>query len=257
MIYKMKDMKDVQKLFDNIDDPMVSVCLSNIMGNVYADDQQEPKSAVATLGNFSFFAGLANKEIVSQRIALLFDRGIDFHILTPPDSQWEKVIEECFPERSKKITRYAMKKDISGFDKQRLKSLFSSPPAGYEIRRIDGELFAECLSAPWSQDLVGNYGDFTEYEKLGGMGFVAIKDDQIAAGASAYASGPGYLEIEIDTKMEHRRKGLAYACGSRLIYECLENGIYPNWDAHNPESAHLAQQLGYQFSHTYTAYEVM
>ena len=150
-----------------------------------------------------------------------------------------------------------MKKDISGFDKQRLKSLFSSPPAGYEIRRIDGELFAECLSAPWSQDLVGNYGDFTEYEKLGGMGFVAIKDDQIAAGASAYASGPGYLEIEIDTKMEHRRKGLAYACGSRLIYECLENGIYPNWDAHNPESAHLAQQLGYQFSHTYTAYEVV
>ena len=75
MIYKMKDMKDVQKLFDNIDDPMVSVCLSNIMGNVYADDQQEPKSAVATLGNFSFFAGLANKEIVSQRIALYLTGG--------------------------------------------------------------------------------------------------------------------------------------------------------------------------------------
>ena len=48
MIYKMKDMKDVQKLFDNIDDPMVTVCLSNIMGNVYADDQREPKSAAVS-----------------------------------------------------------------------------------------------------------------------------------------------------------------------------------------------------------------
>ncbi len=63
--------------------------------------------------------------------------------------------------------------------------------------------------------------------------------------------------IEIDTRDDHRRKGLAYACGARLILECLEKGLYPSWDAQNKWSVALAQKLGYHFSHEYIAYEVI
>ena len=53
-----------------------------------------------------------------------------------------------------------------------------------------------------------------------------------------------------------KRKGLAYVCGSKLILECLERGLYPSWDAQNKWSVALAEKLGYHFSHEYTAYEV-
>ena len=64
------------------------------------------------------------------------------------------------------------------------------------------------------------------------------------------------IEIEIDTREDHRRKGLAYACGAKLILECLKRGLYPSWDAQNKWSVALAEKLGYHFDHEYTAYEI-
>ena len=65
----------------------------------------------------------------------------------------------------------------------------------------------------------------------------------------------GGIEIEIDTKEECRRRGLALACGARLILECLDRGLYPSWDAANLDSVRLAEKLGYRFDRAYTAYE--
>ena len=76
------------------------------------------------------------------------------------------------------------------------------------------------------------------------------------AGASSYSSFDGGIEIEIDTKAEYRRRGLATACGAKLILECLDRGWYPSWDAQNPWSLALAEKLGYHFDREYTAYEI-
>lgn len=45
------------------------------------------------------------------------------------------------------------------------------------------------------------------------------------------------------------------AC-SALILNCLEEGLYPSWDAQNMNSVRLAEKLGYEFDHEYVAYEV-
>ena len=55
---------------------------------------------------------------------------------------------------------------------------------------------------------------------------------------------------------ELKKIDLATVCSSALILNCLEEGLYPSWDAHNMNSVHLAQKLGYEFSHEYVAYEV-
>ena len=39
-----------------------------------------------------------------------------------------------------------------------------------------------------------------------------------------------------------------------LILSCLDDGLYPSWDAANMNSVHLAEKLGYQFSHEYACY---
>ena len=78
----------------------------------------------------------------------------------------------------------------------------------------------------------------------------------MVSGASSYSGYCGGIEIEVDTREDYRRRGLAFICGAKLILDCLEREWYPSWDAQNPWSAALAKKLGYRFSHTYAAYEI-
>lgn len=55
---------------------------------------------------------------------------------------------------------------------------------------------------------------------------------------------------------EEKRKHLATVACSVLILNCLEEGLYPSWDAQNMNSVQLAEKLGYEYDHEYIAYEV-
>ncbi|MBD9153226.1 MAG: GNAT family N-acetyltransferase [Lachnospiraceae bacterium] len=68
---------------------------------------------------------------------------------------------------------------------------------------------------------------------------------------------PEGIEIEVDTIESERRKHLATIACSALILNCLEEGLYPSWDAQNINSVHLVEKLGYEFDHEYVAYEVV
>ena len=69
----------------------------------------------------------------------------------------------------------------------------------------------------------------------------------MVAGASSYSRYDKGIEIEIDTQEDHRRKGLTYACGAKLIWECLEEGLYPSWDAQNKWSVAIGRKAGIPF----------
>lgn len=75
------------------------------------------------------------------------------------------------------------------------------------------------------------------------------------SGASSYTFYRDGIEVEIDTREDERRKGLALACGAKLILECLARKLYPSWDAHNSGSLALAEKLGYRFDKEYPTYE--
>ena len=114
------------------------------------------------------------------------------------------------------------------------------------------------MSADWSLSLAIQFDSYEMFQRLGiGVAAVEQKDGRLAAGASSYSRYEKGIEIEIDTKEEYRRKGLAYICGAKLILECLERNLYPSWDAQNKWSVALAEKLGYHFSHEYVAYEIM
>ena len=95
------------------------------------------------------------------------------------------------------------------------------------------------------------------FEQLG-LGALIIKKDtgEIVAGASSYSTYQDGIEIEIVTREDYRKQGLAYRCASKLILECLKRGLYPSWDARTRISVALAKKLGYVYSHEYVAYEV-
>ena len=150
------------------------------------------------------------------------------------------------------MTRYAIKKGAK-FDRANLQKLVDALPEGYEIKRIDADLYDKCLEIDDFEDAVGHFASKEQYLELG-RGFAAVKDGEPVSVASSYTVYREGIEIEIDTLESERRKGLAAAVCARLILSCLDDGLYPSWDAANMNSVHLAEKLGYQFSHEYPCY---
>lgn len=252
MTVKATDMKKTALLFADWQESLIWSCLQRVMGEIYTDHAAHPASAMAILGDFCFFAGEPLKELVSFKPEWCEK---DFIIMVPQSDKWNGVIESYYGEKAKKVTRYAIKKEPGVFDRAKLQKAVEELPSEYSLKLIDEEVYHWCKTQSWCRDWTAQYPDYEAYRK-NGLGAVVLKDGVPVSGASSYSHYRSGIEIEIDTKEEYRRKGLAYVCAARLILECLERNLYPSWDAQNLLSVALAQKLGYHFDHEYTAYEI-
>ena len=246
MVYELTDTSKVKHLFEGWKETLIYSCLQKVMGKIFVTDPDSPVSAMAYAGCFAFYAGVPDKELVRHKPD-------GFVIMTPQNEKWAECIEDCFPD-AKKITRYAIKKDTR-FDKDVLRKLADRLPQGYELKDIDEDVYDLCLTDPVTRDFVSSFESKEKYLDIG-RGVVVIRSGRIVAGASSYTRYKEGIEIEVDTVEEERRKGLATAVSAALILRCLDEGLYPSWDAQNMNSVHLAEKLGYEFDHEYTAYEV-
>ena len=246
MIHELKDTSKVQSLFKGWEETLIYSCLQNVMGRVFVTDPDNPKSAMAFVGCFGFYAGEPDRELVENKPE-------GFVIMTPQNEEWASLIEDCFPS-SKRVIRYAIKKDTQ-FDVEALKNKISELPEGYKLKPIDSDIYDLCLKNPVTRDFVSAFESKEKYLELG-CGIVILKDGNIVSGASSYTRYKTGIEIEVDTAESERRKQLATIVCAALIVQCLEEGLYPSWDAQNMNSVRLAKKLGYEFSHEYVAYEV-
>lgn len=245
-------MKDnIKEIFKGWNETIIWSCLQGIMGEIHSNSAED--AAMAMLGDFVFFAGEPSEKLVRYKPGYCKQ---DFIIMVPQNEEWAEIIEKCYGDKAKKVTRYATKKEPDIFNITKLELAILALPEGYELKLIEEQEYHICRSNAWSKDLVSQYKDFDRYQELG-LGVAVLRKGELVAGASAYSTYNKGIEIEIDTREDYRRKGLAYACGAKLIMECLKRGLYPSWDAQNKWSLALAEKLGYHFSHEYTAYEIM
>lgn len=243
-----------EEIFGQWEETLIWSCLQGVMGEVYTDTSDEnANAAMAILGDFSFYAGNPSEKLVRFKPKSCEQ---DFIIMVPENDGWSEMIEKCYGQKAKKVSRYAIKKEKDVFDKEKLQNAIMQLPEGYVLKFLEEDEFRQCKENIWANDLVSQYKNYDMYKKIG-IGAVILKDAELVAGASSYSRYHEGIEIEIDTKEEHRRKGLAYVCGAKLILECLERNLYPSWDAQNMWSVGLAEKLGYHYSHTYTAYEIL
>ena len=246
LVYELRDTAKVEKLFAGWRETLIDSCLQKVMGKIYVTDATNPVSAFAFVGCFGFFAGEPDRELVLHKPD-------GFVIFTPQNEAWAALIEACYPD-AKRVTRYAIKKDTV-FDVEKLRSEISRLPPGYELRQIDSALYDQCLKSPVTADFVSSFAGKEQYLTLG-RGMVILKEGQIVSGASSYTRYQQGIEIEVDTVESERRKHLATIVCAALILQCLDEGLYPSWDAQNMHSVHLAEKLGYELDHAYVAYEV-
>lgn len=246
MVYELEETSRAENLFAGWEETLIYSALQKVMGKVYVTDTEAPKCAFAFTGVFAFYAGKPDEELVKNKPD-------GFVIMVPQNEAWAKLIESVYPD-AKKVIRYAIKKDTR-FDVEALKQNLDLLPEGYELKNIDDKLYDMCREDPVTAEFVAVFGSKERYLEYG-RGVMILKDGQFVSGASSYTRYNEGIEIEVDTIECERRKHLATVACSALILRCLEEGLYPSWDAHNMNSVRLAEKFGYEFDHEYIAYEV-
>lgn len=245
-------LKNLEGLFAGWEETMIASCPQGLMGSAWADDEDAPTSAQLVVADFCLFAGEPSEELVRNRPA---EHKSDFVIMIPQTLAWGELIEQVYQQTAKRVTRYAIKKELGVFDPDKLEVLTGNIGPEYELKLIDEAIYLQILEHSWSRDMCGHFADYRQYRDRG-VGVAVLHHGEVVAGASSYTIYKEGIEVEIDTREDHRRKGLATACGARLILECLKRGLYPSWDAQNTWSVALAEKLGYHYDKEYTAYEI-
>lgn len=234
-------------LFHGWDEALIWSCLQGHMGNMLLDHDENPASAVIDIGDFCFFAGEPNSELLAAVGGS--------KLLIPKDQPWEKLIEDFYGGKVNKTFRYAIKKEPDVFEDEKLSAYIDALDQNYDLRLFDQEIYEMAQKEAWSADLCSQFKSFPDYQNRA-IGAAILHEGKLVAGASPYAVYDGGIEIEIDTKPDYRGKGLATVCGAKLILECLERNIYPSWDAHDLRSVALAEKLGYHLDRPYVTYEL-
>lgn len=238
----MTDAAQAASLFAGWEETMVWSCLQGIMGRL--ESSGDGTAGMICSQDFTFLAGRPDAELLKRAPG---------PILVPRSPDWHPLIEAFYGPRAVRELRYAIQKEPDVFDRKKLEAFAAALPAGYELRPIDEAMVPVLLSEAWSRDFCAAFDSPADCCKRG-LGVAALWEGVPVAGAGSYCVYRGGIEIEIDTREDHRRRGLATACGARLILECLDRGLYPSWDAIDLRSVALAEKLGYRRAHPYPVY---
>lgn len=248
-ILPKEKMTEIEPLFESTG-ALVLSCLQGYMGKAYAKDVNKPECAQLVVGDFCFFGGKPDIDLLKH---IPEDFASEFILMISQSAAWESMIERVWGNKAEKLERFAIKKEGDIFDRQKLQAYIDGLSAEYELRMIGKKEYEEITREEWSSDLCSVFSGYEEYEKIG-IGAAILHNGQIVAGASSYAVYQDGIEIEIDTKESFRQKGLATVCAAKLILECLNKGLYPSWDAHDLRSVALAEKLGYHLDKPYVTY---
>lgn len=223
---------------------MIWSCLQGCMGYAIADQEEAPRAAQIVVGDFCFFAGEPQDRLICQAGA---------PILVPKDEAWARRIEAVLGQSVQKSLRYAICKEPDRFDREKLRRFAQALEPSFSLRVFDRDLYHQAMAEPWSRDFCGLFQDFADFQRRG-LGVGVVQEGRLVAGASSYSVYHGGIEIQIATQKAYRRRGLATACGAKLILLCLERGLNPSWDAHDLRSVALAEKLGYRRGEPYVVY---
>lgn len=255
MIKLTKDeMYCLRKFYDEDLDVVLLSCIEGNMGEAWVDDKTEPTMAIAIVADFCYLFGVVDDYEDNIYVRRLLDKALGKIIMIFHNS-WVALIEKHYVNRFKMFMRFSIKREPDVFQRNILSSYIKAVESNFEIKRIDEDIYYKVLNDAFMADCCSNFTSIDSFLK-NGIGYVIMHDNKIISGASSYSYCKGSIEITIGTKKEYRKKGFALACASKLILECLDNNIYPRWDAVNMESVALAEKLGYHFDKEYKVYTI-
>jgi len=243
-LIRLANPESAAALFEGWQETLIWSALEGAMGCIWAVSA-EPKAALCENADFLFLAGSVD-ELETRLLLECWQREKGrFDILVPRDASCGTLIETIFGKAAKAGKRCAFHKGGEHFDPALLRAMMEAAPEQVSIMPFDRALYHQALEQDWSRDFVSQFRDADDYLTRG-LGFAAMCDGELVGGASSYTCYSKGIEIQVETRSDWQRRGIASACCAALILACLERGLYPSWDAATPASAALAQKLGYR-----------
>jgi RimJ/RimL family protein N-acetyltransferase len=241
--------RSLRRLFDRYPclHGVVAAVIDGGMGRVFADARAEPRVALAVL-DFHLLAG----DPLHANAPLLFRQFQPGNMVVAPTRAWQQLVAANYSNAFTVYHREAFQAEQ--FDLDRLSGFRQALPGGFELRQVRPEEVAQ-FATDLDRALIYNYRSHEEFITRGvGMGI--LHQGRFVSGACSAAIGGGKFEIEIQTRAEFRRRGLARAVAAALILYGLEHGLEACWDAANEPSSGLARQLGFHPTGKYGAYRL-
>lgn len=225
--------------------------LEGQFGKVLVDERESPRSTVLQIPRLRLNILGGDAPIPAARTFL--ENALPYSSFFTASDVWRSLLQEVHAEKLQEIQRYAC--SSASLDIDRLQSLRTQVPDGYQIQPLDADL-AGRLAQEKSEFAIDHFLTYKTPEELldQGFGFSALFEDELVCVASSFAVCTEGIEIQINTREAHRRRGLATTVAAHLILHALEQGLDPNWDAANTESVVLAQKLGYTYQGSYPIY---
>lgn len=225
------------------------------IGRVWVPELYNPSYCLIRLGDFLYLFGICPKGEQAMELKEQLYKQCDCGFITPSDERWAEWLQESFAGEYRIMSRYIMRRDRNHFSEDVLKTYIKELPSGIRIHKMDKRLYHLALKEYWSRNFCSNFEKPEDFEQ-DGLGFAAFDGRCMVSGCSACGISQGMITVEVATKKEYRRQGIALACSASFVLHCLEQGIYPCWGAQNLPSASLAEKLGYIFEKEYQVYKL-
>jgi len=235
-------LEKVRPLFKDIRFYMGKSVLDGKLGKAYVDNLDSPKYACLKCKVFYFINGDINAEELESIINEITKGG---HCLIVTSDSIGNMIEEKFIGQFTKKQRYSIKKNPS-FDEEKLNYFIQKLDPKYELKNIDKGLSERIVAE--------KFKDITEDFEHNGIGVCCLYNDELIGVCSSNIIYEDGIEVNVGTKEEYQRQGIATAMAAKLILRCLECGKKISWDAANLNSVKLAEKLGFEYDKPYDVY---
>ena len=221
---------DIQVHVDNADRPNTILILGGFAGTaLYGDSENKAANKKIKTLIMDFFKREGNNE---KEIWLSLY-----------SSNWEPKIDELFIEyERRKDNRLIHRLNIEKF--LPYKNWQELVPSGCSIIKYDTSSNAFLEKRNWQ----GFWHPESER-----FGWFLVKDDEIlsecfSVWVEKVGVEKGCVEISVDTKEKHKRKGYAVTTSAAFINDCLSRNLTPVWCCWQSTkgSAELAQKLGFE-----------
>ena len=257
MVYELvgKEREEAKRFFAEPHDSLIYTITEGIKGKAYAAG--EPITCVYLhFGYFSFLAGDAKSREARELVTAIREltKGEEKAVVSYEDG-WEALLLEIYPDAQLK-ERSMMEIPPQGLDRDEINRLLENYEQGaygdYRLQAIDHRLYGILKKEEWADGMVTNFDSYEEFEKHG-FGYVMCSGEMPVSGCSVYSYYSTGVEIQVDTKEEHRGKGLAKVASAAMMRECLRRNLRPSWDAANPTSRTIAGHMGFVLGTQYRA----
>lgn len=231
----------------NSKEVLILSAVENKMGRVWANSIKNPRFFFVKVGDYLYTCGDIPNEIEKDEVNnVLYGNCID-DVIMPESEEWEAWFEHNLTGDFEILPRYYLSKDEDNFSKESLENFVNSMNEKFVLKKIGDFEYDILKNDAWSFDFVGHFKDKEDFLK-NGIGYCVYCGDEIVSGSSTYGYCNGKIDIAVATREDFRKNGLAIVTSAKLMLDCFENNIYPNWDAANLGSLSIAKKLGYVYA---------